>query len=49
MTVAYGYMHVQISLMLFWVDVLITQYFENSLLTEIECRKYDMNLKVRLR
>jgi len=36
MIVAYECVHVQISPMLFCVDVLITHYFENSPLTEIE-------------
>ena len=36
MSVAYEYVHVQISPMLFCVDVLITQYFLNSPLEEIE-------------
>ena len=36
MIVAYEYVHLQISPMLFYVDVLIKQYFKNSLLTKIE-------------
>jgi len=35
MIVAYEFVHVHVSTMLFCVDVLITQYFKNSL-TEIE-------------
>ena len=43
MSVAYEFVHMHVSFMLFWVDVLITQYFQNSPLTEIEyCFKADI-------
>ena len=38
MIVAYEYVHVQISPMLFYVDVLIKQHFKKSPLTKIEDR-----------
>jgi len=43
MTVVYEFAHVHVTTMLFGVDVLITQYFQNSPLTEIEaCFKADI-------
>ena len=36
MTVAYEFVHMDVSTMLFCVDVLIAQYSKNSPLTEIE-------------
>jgi len=36
MTVAYEFVHMHVSIMLFCRDVLRTQYFKNSPLTEIE-------------